>query len=158
ARCVWAFAGAALACLLVVLLLARELRLVGFDPAFARSLGRPAHALDLLLLGLFAVVVGLGVPALGALLSAALVLLPAAGARCWAARLGALLLLASAFGLLLGVAGVAAGPTVVAAATALFLASLLLAPGRGLLARRLAERAFRRRLDQNRLLAALYDL
>jgi ABC-type Mn2+/Zn2+ transport system permease subunit len=156
-------AGVGLACLLAVLLLGKSWQLAAFDPDFARAQGRPTRALDLLLLGLIAVTAAAGVSALGVAQAAALLVLPAATARCWADRLRSLLLLAAAFGLALAAAGVAAGGpaawrSVLPAGAALFAASLLLAPRRGLLARRRADRALRRRLDENRLLGALYDL
>ncbi len=121
----------------------KEATLVSFDPGFAAAAGWPVWWIDFALVALTAVMVVVGLPAAGAVLVTALVVIPPVAARQWTDRVGVMLVLAGLFGLaasLLGVAlsatipGLATGPMVVLAASAIFTVSLLLAPKRGLLA------------------------
>jgi manganese/zinc/iron transport system permease protein len=134
----------AVATLVVLLLLYKEFKLLAFDPGFARSQGWPVARLDLAMMGLVALAVVIGLPAVGVVMMAALLILPAAAARFWTDRLGALLVLAGLFGMSMGVAGtlisaqvrgLPAGPTIILVGTALFLVSAVVSPRRGLLAR-----------------------
>jgi len=133
-----------LAAVLVVVVGLKEATLVAFDPAFAAAAGWPATAIDLGLVALVAVMVVVGLPAAGAVLVTALVVIPPVAARQWTDRIVPMLMLAGGIGLASGLAGVAissvaprlpTGPVVVLVAAACFMLSLLLAPRRGLLAR-----------------------
>lgn len=130
--------------LLLSVLLYKEFKLVIFDPAFAHVQGWPAGMLDVLLMAMVAVMVVLGLPAAGAVLVAALMILPAAAARFWTDRLTTTLAASSGLGLLMGAVGTLAsagwghlptGPMIVLAGTVLFAVSALVAPRKGLLAR-----------------------
>jgi manganese/zinc/iron transport system permease protein len=167
AQDVYLIGATALACLIVILLLYKELKLIAFDPGFARVQGWPAHALDLVLMALLAATVVIGLPAVGAILVAALVIAPAATARLWADRLGVVLLLSALFGSAMGVAGVLVssahdkvptGPAIVLAGAGLFVVSLLLAPRRGLASVLLARWQFHQDLADRHLLCVVYDL
>ena len=159
-------AGVSAVALLVILLLYKELRLTSFDPAFARVQGWPAVALDLLQMGLVAVMTVVGLPAVGAVLVAAMLILPGATMRFWTDRLGSLLLGSALLGGAIGATGTLysahyshypAGPIIVLTGTIFFVFSMLCAPRRGLTARYLADRRFRRALQERKLLAALYE-
>lgn len=150
-------AGLGVLTLLVVLLLFKELRLVSFDPDFAQVQGWPAPALDFLLMLLVVLAVVIGLPSVGALLIAALLITPAAAARFWTERLGVMLVLAGLSGFVSGLLGtlasaslerVPAGPAVIVVSAGLFLLSLFFAPRRGLCARWFAHRRDRRALRQ----------
>ncbi len=166
AQDVYLIAGASFACLLAVLLLYKELKLVTFDPGFARVQGWPASLLDLLLMTLLAVTVMIGLPAVGAVLMAALVIAPGATARLWTDRLSVMLVLAALIGAVTGLIGTAisasyermpAGPIIILVGTAFFLISLAFAPRHGLLARALARRRFERDIARRQFLRILYD-
>jgi len=160
-------AGCALACLLVVLFFYKEFKLIAFDGGFARVQGWPAARLDLLLMTLLAVTVIIGLPAVGAVLMAALIILPAATARLWTNRLAVMLALAALIGAATGLIGTVisaeyekmpAGPIIILVGLAFFLASLFLAPRHGLLAQALQRRRFNRELEQRHFLRILFDL
>jgi len=145
----------------------KELVLVAFDAAFAAASGWPVGLIDAVLVALVAVMVVVGLPAAGAVLVTALVVIPPVAARQWTVRVGPMLLLAGLFGLAAAVAGVmlstlrpglATGPLVVLAAAAICLVSFVAAPERGWLARRLGEADRRRRWTRGRVLAACLDL
>jgi manganese/zinc/iron transport system permease protein len=160
----------ALACLVLVVLFYKEFKLIAFDPGFGRVQGWPTVALDLLLMSLIAVAVVIGLPAVGVMLMAALLILPAAAARFWTERLSVMLFLSAAFAVAAGTLGVLlsvgqwhdllvqhapfllfldsgpTGPTIILVAGVLFLVSVLFAPRRGGIARWLAQRRFREEL------------
>jgi len=160
-------AAVAAGCLLVIATLYKEFKLVSFDTDFAQTQGWPVLWLDLAIMALLAVTVIIGLPAVGVVLMAALLILPAAAARFWTDRLGSLVALASVFGLLIGAVGTTisalaeelpAGPVIVLVGSTIFLFSLLFAPRRGAIARVLERRRFQRSLARQRWLAAAYDL
>jgi manganese/zinc/iron transport system permease protein len=131
--------GAALA---LVLLFYKEFKLISFDPDFAGSLGFNATRLSVLLTSLIVVAVMIGLQTVGVVLMAAMLIGPAAAARQWTNRLGAMILISALFGVLAGVTGallsftqegLPTGPTIVLVLTAIVFTSLAVAPARGLL-------------------------
>lgn len=132
----------------------RPLRLVTFDPAYAHNAGFSIKRYDALLTGIMVLVILVGARTVGVVLMVALLTAPAAAARLWTRRLGAMVLLATLFGGLAGAIGAwlsslathtPTGPLIVLASAAIFVASLLLAPGRGLIARAFHQRKLRKR-------------
>ncbi len=105
----------------------------GFDPSVARAIGLRSPLPDLLLLALIAVVVTAVISAAGALLTASLLVVPAATARPWTSRLGSWQATAVLLAALEGVAGLwlsvklnaPPGPTIAVLAGACFAASAL---------------------------------
>ena len=83
---------ASLACSSAVLLLYKEFKLLSFDESFCRVQGWPATRLDLLLMFLTAVTVIVGLPAVGVVLTAALLIIPSAAARFWTDRLSQMMI------------------------------------------------------------------
>lgn len=159
-------AGVSALSLTSILLLFKELRLAAFDPGFARVQGWPAGVLDVVQMGLVAVATVAGLPAVGAILVAAMLILPGATMRFWTDRLGPLLIGAVLLGGAIGASGtllsaryslLPAGPIIILAGTAFFVVSMLVAPRRGLTARYLADRRHRRELRERKLLTSLYE-
>ena len=120
----------------------KEATLVAFDSDFAAAAGWPAATIDLVLIGLIAVMVVVGLPAAGAVLVTALIVIPPAVARQWTERLIPMLVIAGLVGLFSGLVGVVlsslavqvpTGPVVVLVATAFLIVSILVAPCRGIL-------------------------
>ena len=117
----------------VWLLCFNQLHAVSISPALARSKGIPVGWLDNLFVVIIAVVVMLAIQWVGLLIINAMLILPAA-ARTVAGSMRSYHLLALIFGLFSGVLGlflsyfnaVAAGPTIVLVAAALFFGTFLL--------------------------------
>jgi len=156
-------AGASAVAVLVVVAGLKEATLVSFDPAFAAATGWPVTLVDYALVTLVAVMVVVGLPAAGAVLVTALVVIPPVAARQWTDRVPTMLPLAGGFGLASAVVGVAlsaaaprlaTGPLVVLVAAAIFTASFFFAPRRGWLARRREQRAVEGVWTRGRVLAA----
>lgn len=132
----------------VLFLLLKEFTVVAFDATMARSLGYPVFALDLVLLLLVAATIVVSLQTVGNILILALIVTPPATARLLTDRLGQMMALSVATGVLAGVAGIfisyhadtAAGGTIVLAGTALFLLALVFAPNHGLLSTFLQRR------------------
>jgi manganese/zinc/iron transport system permease protein len=137
------------AAVLAVMLALKEATLVAFDPLFAAAAGWPVALIDYFLVTLVAVMVVVGLPAAGAVLVTALVVIPPVAARQWTDRVPTMLLLSGVFGLAAALFGVAVsavvprlatGPLVVLAAAFIFACSFVAAPGRGWWARHRRER------------------
>lgn len=118
----------------------KELVLGAFDPAAAAAVGYRPALLDAVVLAVVAATLAVSLPAVGVVLSVALLVTPATTARLWAEGMGATMVLAAAIGAVAGGLGlfvsarldVAASGGVIAVATALFAVSLVVAPrGRG---------------------------
>ena len=114
----------------------KELVLGAFDRTGLVALGYPAQRLDLSLLLLVELTVITSVPAVGTILSVALVVAPAAAARLWCDRIGPMTAVAAGLGMASGLVGlvvsqlaeVAAGAAIVLTACSFFLLSVLAAP------------------------------
>ena len=128
--------------LLAVALLFKEFKLLSFDPAFASSLGFPVGRLNVLLTLLIVVAVIVGIQAVGVVLMAAMLIVPAAAARQWTDGLGAMVMISGLFGAFSGVSGalvsatganLPTGPLIVLCATVLLVLSLFLGRSQGFL-------------------------
>ena len=107
----------------------------GFDPDGTASLGIPGRVADVALLGLLALAAVAAIPAVGALLLASMLVVPAATARLFARSVRGLMLLALAVAAAQGVAGlylayaldVPAGPAVASLAALVYVAAAIVA-------------------------------
>jgi manganese/zinc/iron transport system permease protein len=153
--------------LLLVAIFWKEFKLVTFDPVFAATIGLPVAVLEVVLTVTIALAVVVGLQMVGVVLMAAMVIAPAVAARQWTKRLGHMVLLAAAFGMVAGVGGavvsaagrgLATGPLIVLAAAAIVLASILFAPERGVLWEAVKRRRDQRELGANQVLTTFYGL
>ena len=153
-------AAALAGCSLLVLALYKEFKLTVFDARFALAQGWPVRRLEWLLMAFVAAAVVAGLPQVGAVMMAALLILPAAAARLWTDRFGLSVVLSTTFGALVGCAGATislqyeqlpSGPIIVLVGAVILLGSLLVAPRRGLIARLLVQRQWQRNFDAVRL-------
>lgn len=154
----------ALGLLVALVILRRTLLLLCFDPEHAWTQGVDLRRADAWLLGLLLAVTVVGLRVTGLILIVALTIIPPVTARFWTDRPHALLMIAAVAGALAGYLGVTlssvhprlpSGALVVLAAFALFLASLLIAPRRGLLAHLIDRYRFVRRVHCRQGLLAL---
>jgi len=161
---VWMMAGLALLVVLVVAVSFKEWKLFLFDPRFARGLGLSGRWMDAMYTALLVLVIVVGIQAVGVILMAALLIIPAVSARYWTHSFGRMLILSALFGGGAGVAGTLisvkgegwpTGPFIVIAASALFAVSFLFGARKGLLVgwvqRYIRKRRDARILDGNRI-------
>ncbi|WP_242606927.1 metal ABC transporter permease [Protofrankia symbiont of Coriaria ruscifolia] len=135
--------------LVVLALLSKELVFGAFDRDATVAIGYPAGRLDVVLLLLIEVTIVTSVPAVGTILSVALIVAPAATARLWCDTVGGMTTLSIVIGVASSVIGlviseqwsVAAGGAIVLTASGIFVLSALLVPATGTLVRRRRARA-----------------
>jgi len=129
-------------CVIVLVLLWKEFKLLSFDSEFSDSLGRPTRRLDGLFTLLLVVAVVIGLRTVGVVLMSAMVVAPAAAARQLTDRLAPMVVIAAAIGIISGASGAVVssvvprlptGPTIVLVLSTIVVLSLVLAPKRGLL-------------------------
>lgn len=141
-RDLWAMLVISGPALALVALFWPSIKLISFDPDFARSLGLPVRRVEVLLTGVIVAAIVIGLQTVGVVLMSAMLIAPAVAARQWTNRLETMVLLAAGFGALAAFAGawisalgdrIATGPVIVLTMSGLTAVSLLIAPERGLL-------------------------
>lgn len=150
--------------LALVGLLRRPMTLVAFDPGYAAGQGMGLRAVDLAMMGLALAVTVVGLKVVGLVLIVALLIIPPVAARFWSERVGVVVVVSGLIGGAAGYAGAAisatapalpTGPIIVLVAFALFVLSLFVAPGRGVLAATVRHLRFQRRVHLRQGLLAL---
>lgn len=133
----------------------RPLKTTLFDPAFAGSAGLPVRAIELAMTALLVVAVVVGIRTVGAILMVGLLIVPAVVARQLTGRLKPMLAIAGAVGAMVGATGalisqsaqLPTGPVIILVGTGAVVATVLLAPGRGIAWRWRKLRRERRRAN-----------
>jgi manganese/zinc/iron transport system permease protein len=155
------------AALILMVIFWKELKLLSFDPEFGRTIGFPIRRLDILLTTLLVIAIVIGLQTVGVVLMSAMVVAPAAAGRQWTDRLGVMVVISAALGAVAGVSGAVVsstmrsmptGPTIVLCMGVIVLISILLAPNRGIIWRRIRDRRNARRLRIEAVLMNLYAL
>ena len=131
-----------------MVVLYRPFLVISFDPVLAATLRLPAELLRYAMLILLALTVVVSMQTVGVGLVAAMLVTPAASAYLLTRRLRMMMIVSAVIGAFSSLAGlylsyylnIAAGPTMVLVATLIFALVFLLAPGRGIIARRMASR------------------
>lgn len=164
---VFVILGIGLLVMLLTLVFWKEFKLVSFDPDFAATIGMPVRWVDHLLTGLFVVAIVIGLQTVGVVLMSAMIIAPAAAARQWTDKLRSMIGIAALFGAVSGVGGAVissrnanlpTGPTIVLFVSLIVFASLMLAPNRGLVFRRIREWKAGKNLRVDAVLVDLYTL
>ncbi len=141
-RDLWAMLVVGLPALALVLIFWPQIKLVSFDPDFARSIGLPVRRFDVLLTVVMVAAIVIGIQTVGVVLMSAMLVAPAVAARQWTNRLETMVVLAASFGALAALVGawlstfgegLATGPLIVLMMSLVTLLSLVFAPERGLL-------------------------
>ncbi|EAQ03178.1 zinc/manganese/iron ABC transporter, permease protein [Pseudooceanicola batsensis HTCC2597] len=160
----WVIAAGGALSLLACTILRRPMTMVSFDPEYAATQGLNPARVDMAMMALALAVTVVGLKIVGLILIVALLILPAVAARFWTERSEVVALLAGLFGGVSGTAGAVisslapdlpTGPIIVLVAAAVFIASLLLAPQRGVMAGALEWLRFRHRVHMRQGLLAL---
>lgn len=143
---VYTMAALAAAVILLIVIAFKEWKLYLFDADFAKGLGLPVPVMNgLYVFGLVTTIV-IGIQAVGVILMAALLIIPAVSARYWTHSFKGMMVLSAVFGGFSGAfgtfisaqgAGWPTGPFIVLSATAFFLVSLVFGKEKGLLTERI---------------------
>lgn len=157
-------AGGGAAVLVLIILLQRPMTLVAFDPEYAQAQGYNVARIDLMMMALVMAVTVVGLKIVGLILVVALLIIPPVTARFWTERAGVVVVISGVVGGVSGYLGGAisasapnlpTGPIIVLVAFALFVISLLVAPGRGAFAAVMRHRRFQKRVHMRQGLLAL---
>lgn len=163
----WVFSGVSLTLLLTVAGFFKELKLIAFDGAFAKSIGLPVRAIDQLLTTLTVLAVVTGIQAVGVVLMAAILITPAAAARFWTHSVFKMTLIAAIMGAFSGLIGayvsfiapaMPTGPWIVMIISAIALFSFFFAPKRGVVSRFLQQKMLQQSIMDENLLKELYHI
>lgn len=165
---VWVIGGVAVVLCALCVVFFKELKLLCFDAGFGEGLGFSMARLDTLLLVMIVGAVVIGLQAVGVVLISALLITPPAAARFWTDRLDVMVILSALLGGISGVlgsilsavpflSGLPTGPSIVLAATFVFVISVVFAPRRGVLSRARAAWRTRARIKRENALRALYE-
>jgi len=153
--------------IITVALFFKELKLIAFDSNYAKALGLPVKALDLLLTSLTVLAVVTGIQAVGVVLMAAMLITPAAAARFWTNDVFKMTLIAAILGGISGLSGayvsyvapaMPTGPWIVIIISVIAIVSFFIAPKRGIFARSIQQRRLQRLIMDENLLKELYHL
>jgi len=150
--------------LALVLVLRRPLTLASFDPEYAAATGQNVERTDLAMMGLVLAVTVVGLKIVGLILIVALLIIPPVTARFWTDRTDTVVIVSGLIGGVAAYVGAAisaavpdmpTGPIIVLVGFVLFVASLLFAPKRGVMASYLNHRRYQRRVHLRQGLLAL---
>lgn len=153
--------------MVTVSLFFKELKLIAFDMNYAKSLGLPVKAIDLLLTTLTVLAVVTGIQAVGVVLMAAMLITPAAAARFWTNDVKTMTIIAAIMGAISGLIGayvsyvapaMPTGPWIVMIISAVALLSFFIAPKRGIISRAVDQRKLQYQIMDENLLKALFHL
>jgi manganese/zinc/iron transport system permease protein len=147
-----------------LVLLRRPMTFVAFDPEFSAASGVSVRMVDLAMMGLVMAVTVIGLKIVGLILIVAMLIIPSVAARFWTDRTDRLVGAAGLVGGVSAYVGAAlsasapnlpTGPIIVLVCFSLFMASLLLAPNRGVVASIVRHRHFQVRVHRRQGLLAL---
>lgn len=139
--------------ILVVFIGFKEWKLFLFDADFARGLGLSGRLMNAIYLAVLVLVIVIGIQAVGVILMAALLIIPAVSARYWTQSFKWMVVLSALFGGGAGMVGTLAstlgkgwptGPFIVVASSVLFCVSLVFGAQKGLLIQALQLRMQRK--------------
>lgn len=153
--------------IVIMIVIWKELKLLTFDPDFGQSLGFSAKLVDYLITALIVIAIVTGLQTVGVILMSSMLIAPAAAARQWTNKLGAMVILSSTFGAVAGLVGaiisciipnLPTGPSIVLSLTAIVIISLLFAPERGVISSMIKRYNNRFNFSLQKILLILLDL
>ncbi|PWA11216.1 manganese ABC transporter [Pueribacillus theae] len=150
---VYTMLSVALVIILIVVVVFKEWKLFLFDANFAKGLGLSSRLMNGVYLAMLVLVIVIGIQAVGVILMAALLIIPAVSAHYWTNSFKMMMILSAViggasgmFGTLISTMGKGwpTGPFIVIASSSIFIISFLLGAQKGLLIRALQLRNQRR--------------
>lgn len=150
----------ALLVIFIVFIAFKEWKIYLFDPQFAKGLGLSSKWMNGLYTGVLVLTIVIGIQAVGVILIAALLIIPAVSARYWTNSFKWMILLSALFGGLAGALGTVfsalgkgwpTGPFIVIVASSLFLVSLIFGKEKGILIKYLQFKSHQKLVAQQEL-------
>lgn len=159
-------ASVAIVVLIATCALCKEFTLLCFDEQFSSVQGWSVLWLDVLLMGLVAVVTVVALQSVGLVLAVAMLIIPAASAKYWTRRISTMLFVAAVIGCLSGWLGAVVsalvprmptGPIIVLLCGFWFVISFIFGSNEGLLIRQLSRWNLNRRIERQHILRAVWE-
>ena len=153
--------------ILLVLVNYKEFKLISFDPAFGVSTGLKQKRFEFLMATLLVLTITAGLQAVGVVLMASMLIIPAAAARYWTDSLSIMLIVSGMVGVFAAIVGsfvsftapsMPTGPWMVVAAAIIFVISLLFSPSKGLVRKSIEKRKHQEKAESENILKRLYKL
>lgn len=151
----------------LVIIFWKELKILSFDSEFAQSIGFSTRRISILLSSLIVITIIIGLQTVGVILMSAMLVAPGVAARQWTNKLSKMVILAAIFGAISGLIGTVisssidnmpTGPSIVIVISIIVLLSILFAPNRGLLWKKIREIKSRKDISDDKVLINLYEL
>lgn len=151
----------------ITILLWKEIKILIFDPTYARSLGINVSLISSVLIVLIVIAIMIGLQTVGVILMSSMLIAPAIAARQWTDRLSLMVALSAFFGVIAGMLGsilsskitrLPTGPSIIVCASAIVILSILFAPNYGLVSQKVREHRGKRKLRLNVILENLLKL
>ena len=145
----------------------RQLKIATFDKTYAETIGIPIRLVEISLGFFIVLTIVLGVQMVGVVLMAALILTPAAAARCLSRNLGAMVIFSCLIGAVSGGLGanisyvspkMPTGPWMVVVASVIFSLAVIFAPERGVLPRMLKKRRVRKKILEENIVRTIFKI
>lgn len=159
------FSIVSLVVIMVIAILYKEFKVVSFDSGFAASAGLGVKRYEFVLSTLLVLTIVAGLQAVGIVLMAAMLIMPAAAARFWTDHLKYMIVLSALFGGLAGIMGsfisylapsLPTGPWMVLSALFFLLISVLFAPKKGFVSRSIQLISNRIEINRENLVKTFY--
>ncbi len=151
----------------ITLLLWKEIKILIFDPIYAKSLGINTGLVNTVLIVLITIAIMIGLQTVGVILMSSMLIAPALAARQWTDRFSLMVVLSAVFGVGAGMVGsilsskingLPTGPSIIVCASVTVLISIIFSPKYGLLIQKIRNYRDKRTLRLNVILENLFKL
>ncbi len=158
--------GVAAGIVLVTGILRKEFTLLCFDEKFSMTQGWPVLALDIVLMGMVAIVTVIALQSVGLVLAVAMLIIPAASARYWVMNITSMLIVSALIGCLSGWLGATVsalvprmptGPIIVLICGFWFIFSFVFGRNNGIVVSQVVRTRLNRRVAMQHLLRAMWE-
>lgn len=158
--------GIAIGIILLTGILRKEFTLLCFDEKFSITQGWPVLKLDIVLMGMVAVVTVIALQSVGLVLAVAMLIIPAASARYWARDITSMLIVSALIGCLSGWLGATVsalvprmptGPIIVLICGFWFICSFIFGRNNGIIVTQVLRIKLNRRVSMQHVLRAMWE-
>jgi manganese/zinc/iron transport system permease protein len=159
--------GVAVGIILITGILRKEFTLLCFDEKFSITQGWPVLKLDVVLMGMVAIVTVIALQSVGLVLAVAMLIIPAASARYWARNVTSMLIVSAFIGCLSGWLGATVsaliprmptGPIIVLICGFWFIVSFIFGRNNGIIVSQFVRMQLNRRVAMQHLLRAMWEI
>ena len=150
-----------------VLLLWKEIKILIFDPSYAKSLGINIRMIDSVVITLIIIAIMIGLQTVGVILMSSMLIAPALAARQWTDRFSLMVTLSAIFGITAGISGsilsskiekMPTGPAIIVCVSIIVIFSIFFSPKYGVISQQIRTRRSDQNLRMDAILENLFNL